>query len=150
MANSRRTLVVAAILIMIATALGAFGTHALKPVLPPARFESFETGVTYQFFHALGLLAIGVLQRDPRYDGPRLRAAVKLLLVGLFLFAGTIYALTAGAPRWLAMVAPFGGVSLMGAWLLFAWAVARPLPTQAVPGTADAALGTPRSMGRAG
>ncbi|MCU0757669.1 MAG: DUF423 domain-containing protein [Steroidobacteraceae bacterium] len=126
MADSRRTLVIASILIMTATALGAFGTHALKPILTAARFESFETGVTYQFFHALGLLAIGVLQRDPRFDGPRLRASVRLLLVGIFLFAGSIYALTAGAPRWFGMVAPFGGGSLMAAWLLFAWAVVRP------------------------
>ena len=58
MADSRRTLVIAAILIMTATALGAFGTHALKPVLPAARFDSFESAVTYQFFHSLGLLAM--------------------------------------------------------------------------------------------
>jgi uncharacterized membrane protein YgdD (TMEM256/DUF423 family) len=134
MAESRRTLVIAAILLMIATALGAFGTHALKPVLPAARFESFETGMTYQFFHALGLLAIGVLRRDPRFEGPRLRAAVRLMLVGILLFAGTIYALTAGAPRWLAMLAPVGGASLMLSWLLFAWAVSRPAAEGAAEG----------------
>jgi uncharacterized membrane protein YgdD (TMEM256/DUF423 family) len=133
MADSRRTLVIAAILIMTATALGAFGTHALKPVLPAARFDSFESAVTYQFFHSLGLLAMGVLQRDPRFDGPRLRAAMRLLLVGMFLFAGSIYALTAGAPRMVVMLAPFGGVSLMAGWLVFAWAVARPSEAAAQP-----------------
>ena len=128
MSDSRRTLVTAAVLVTAATALGAFGTHALKPVLPPARFDSFETGVQYQFFHSLGLLAIGVLQREARYDTPALRAAVRLLLVGLLLFAGSIYAMTFGAPRWLGTVAPFGGVSLMAAWLVFAWAVVRAAP----------------------
>ncbi|MCP5471067.1 MAG: DUF423 domain-containing protein [Steroidobacteraceae bacterium] len=130
MAESRRTLIIAAILLVIATALGAFGTHGLKPVLSPERFESFQTGVTYQFFHSLGLLAIGVLQRDPRFGGPRLRVAVRVMLLGILLFSGTIYALTAGAPRTLAMVAPFGGFSLMLAWLLFAWAVSRSTSAQ--------------------
>lgn len=48
--DSTTNLVIAGVLIATATALGAFGTHALKPVLPPARFDSFEIGVTYQFF----------------------------------------------------------------------------------------------------
>lgn len=125
MKDSRRTLVTAAILISLATALGAFGTHVLKPALTAARFESFETGVQYQFFQSLGLLALGVLQRDARFDTPQLRGAIRLLLVGMLLFAGSIYALTAGAPRWFGMIAPFGGGSLMAAWLLFAWGLVR-------------------------
>jgi uncharacterized membrane protein YgdD (TMEM256/DUF423 family) len=151
MTDSRRTLVIAAVLITAATALGAFGTHALKPMLPPARFDSFETGVQYQFFHSLGLLAIGVLQRDLRYDTPALRAAIRLLLLGMLLFAGSIYAMTFGAPRWLGMVAPFGGVSLMAAWLVFAWGVARATPAARLPAGAEAASDRPlpASMGRA-
>jgi uncharacterized membrane protein YgdD (TMEM256/DUF423 family) len=153
MTDSRRTLVIAAVLITTATALGAFGTHALRPVLPPARFDAFDTGVQYQFFHSLGLLAIGMLQREPRYDTPWLRAAIRLLLLGLLLFAGSIYAMTFGAPRWLGMVAPVGGLSLMSAWLVFAWSVARAAPApRAAAGAADAngdaSLSSP--AGRAG
>lgn len=122
------TLAIAGVLIAIATALGAFGTHALKPVLPPARFESFEIGVTYQFFHAIGLLAVGFAQRaHPEVAG--LRWTSRLILIGLALFSGSIYALTFGAPRWFGMVAPFGGFSLMLAWLVFAvsvWRLRRP------------------------
>ena len=100
----------------------------------------------YQFFHSLGLLAIGVLQRDLRYDTPALRAAIRLLLLGMLLFAGSIYAMTFGAPRWLGMVAPFGGVSLMSAWLVFAWSVARAAPAARAPaGAADAAGNAPLS-----
>ena len=152
MSESRRTLVIAAVLITTATALGAFGTHALKPVLSIARFESFETGVQYQFFHSLGLLAIGVLQRDAQYDTPALRAVVRLLLLGMLLFAGSIYALTFGAPRWFGMVAPFGGASLMLAWLVFAWNVARPARGASQPLEArDVGAGNlARPMGRAG
>ena len=116
--DSTTNLAIAGVLIATATALGAFGTHALKPVLPPARFDSFEIGVTYQFFHALGLLGIALLRRShPESAG--FRWCARLILVGLLLFSGSIYALTFGAPRFLGMVAPIGGTSLMVAWVVF-------------------------------
>jgi uncharacterized membrane protein YgdD (TMEM256/DUF423 family) len=114
----------AAISIAVATALGAFGTHALRPILTPERFASFDIAVTYQFFHSLGLLGIGFLQRqDPtnRVFG-RLATA---LLVGIMLFCGSIYALTFGAPKWIAMIAPFGGGTLILSWVLIAIAIWR-------------------------
>lgn len=117
--DSTINLAIAGVLIATATVLGAFGTHALKPVLPPARFDSFEIGVTYQFFHALGLLGIALLQRSyPASVG--LRWSIRLILIGLLLFSGSIYAMTLGAPRFLGMVAPIGGTSLMVAWGVFA------------------------------
>jgi len=114
----------AAISIAVATALGAFGTHALRPILTPERFASFDIAVTYQFFHSLGLLGIGFFQRqDPtnRVFG-RLATA---LLVGIMLFCGSIYALTFGAPKWIAMIAPFGGGTLILSWVLIAMAIWR-------------------------
>ncbi len=125
MNDSRRTILIAALLIAVATVLGAFGTHALKPVLAPARFDSFETGVSYQFFHSLGLLALGLLRRDSAWEGAALRWACRLLIVGVLLFPGSIYAMTFDGPRILGMVAPLGGVSFMGAWVLVAWAAWR-------------------------
>jgi len=117
--DSTTNLTIAGVLIAMATALGAFGTHALKPLLAPARFDSFEIGVTYQFFHALGLMGIALLQRShPESVG--LRWSARLILVGLLLFSGSIYALTFGAPRFLGMVAPVGGTSLIVAWAIFA------------------------------
>jgi uncharacterized membrane protein YgdD (TMEM256/DUF423 family) len=129
--NAARTLAVSGVLIGLATMLGAFGTHALKPILPEVRFESFQTAVDYQFFHALGLLAVGFAQRAyPQSAG--FLWAERLLLVGMLLFCGSIYALTFGAPRFFGMVAPFGGLSLMAAWLVFAvscWRLRRPPAT---------------------
>jgi uncharacterized membrane protein YgdD (TMEM256/DUF423 family) len=113
-----RWLAFAGLSLAVATMLGAFGTHALKPVLPPARFESFEIGVSYQFFHTLGLFVIA-LQRARR-DSTPLRWSARLVVAGLVLFCGSIYALTFGAPRFFGMVAPLGGISFMLAWLLFA------------------------------
>ena len=122
--SGRRTLIAAAFLILVATAAGAFGTHALKPTLSEARFDSYQIAVSYQFFHALGLLAIGLLQRQ-HPGATLLRAAARLILLGIALFAGSIYGITFGGPKLLGMVAPLGGLSLMLAWLVFAVAVAR-------------------------
>lgn len=122
--TSRRQLIWAGVLLSTATALGAFGTHALKPVLPEARFESFQIGVMYQFFHALGLLGIGLLQRN--YGASAwLKAAAQLVVFGIVVFSGSIYAMTFGAPRSLGMIAPIGGVALISAWLVFVVAVTK-------------------------
>ncbi len=118
-----RWLAFAALSLALATMLGAFGTHALKPVLPPARFESFETGVAYQFFHSLGLFLLTLVRA--RHDDALRRWSARLLLLGLALFCGSIYALTFGAPRWFGMVAPLGGTSFMLAWILFAVSLLR-------------------------
>jgi uncharacterized membrane protein YgdD (TMEM256/DUF423 family) len=119
----RRWLAFAAVSLAVATMLGAFGTHALKPVLPPARFESFETGVTYQFFQTLGLFLLTLVRAQ--HDTALRRWSARLLVAGLALFCGSIYALTFGAPRWFGMVAPLGGSAFMLAWLLFAVSMLR-------------------------
>lgn len=118
MPNATRWFTFVALSLLVATVLGAFGTHALKPVLPPARFDSFESGVNYQFFQTLGLF--GILLVRSRGDGLLLRWSSRFIVIGLVLFCGSIYALTFGAPRLFGMVAPFGGASFMIAWLLFA------------------------------
>ena len=43
------------------------------------------------------------------------------MLAGIVFFSGSIYLMTAGAPRWLGAVAPVGGLSFMAAWALLAW-----------------------------
>lgn len=117
-----RQLVFAGILLALATALGAFGTHALKPILTEARFDSFQIAVSYQFFHALGLLGIGLLQRQhPTHVW--LAWSARFVLFGVLVFCGSIYAMTFGAPRSLGMIAPIGGISLITAWVVFVVAV---------------------------
>jgi uncharacterized membrane protein YgdD (TMEM256/DUF423 family) len=118
MSTSRKFILAAAVLLALATALGAFGAHALRTKLSSARYDSFEIAVTYQFFHALGLLGIGLLLRQSA--GALLRWAGWTMLAGLTLFSGSIYALTFGAPPWFGVVAPLGGLSLIVAWILLA------------------------------
>lgn len=121
--TARRFLVIACASLALATALGAFGTHALQAVLTPQRFRSFETAVTYQFFHSLGLLGLALLLRDATIAW--LVRAGWMLVVGMVLFSGSIYALTFGAPRGVVALAPVGGAMLIAAWVAAAFAIVR-------------------------
>jgi len=116
--DARKTLALAGALIALATILGAFGAHALKAHLSQDKLAVYETAVRYHFFHALGLLAIGVLMRS--VDGELLRWSALLVLVGIILFSGSLYLLTFGAPRLLGVVTPLGGLALIVGWGMFA------------------------------
>jgi uncharacterized membrane protein YgdD (TMEM256/DUF423 family) len=121
--DARKTLAIAGLLIALATALGAFGAHALKAHLPQDKLQVYETAVRYHFLHALGLLAIGVLLRS--LDGELLRWAAALVLAGIVLFSGSLYLLTFGAPRVVGILTPVGGLALIAGWILFAATVLR-------------------------
>jgi len=116
--NSSRTLAIAGLLLALATAFGAFGAHALKAQLSPDRLQVYETAVRYHFFHALGLLGIGLTLRFA--DVGPVRWAAVLVLVGIVLFSGSLYALTFGAPRPFGIVTPLGGLALIAGWISFA------------------------------
>lgn len=117
--NGARTLGVAGLLLALATACGAFGAHALRGTLAPERLQLWETAVRYQFFHALGLLCLGLALRS--LDIPVWRAAAALIVVGVVLFSGSLYALSFGAPRALGALTPAGGLAWISGWLLFAY-----------------------------
>ena len=116
--SSSRTLAIAGLLLALATIFGAFGAHALKAQLSPDRLEVYETAVRYHFFHALGLLGIGLTLRF--VDASPIRWAAVLVLVGVILFSGSLYALTFGAPRPFGIVTPLGGLALIAGWISFA------------------------------
>jgi uncharacterized membrane protein YgdD (TMEM256/DUF423 family) len=116
--DARKTLAVAGALIALATVLGAFGAHALKAHLAQDKLVVYETAVRYHFLHALGLLAIGVLLRS--VDGELLRWSAALVLIGIVLFSGSLYLLTFGAPRFVGVITPLGGLALIAGWMLFA------------------------------
>jgi uncharacterized membrane protein YgdD (TMEM256/DUF423 family) len=114
-------LLAGAVLGGLAVIAGAFGAHALKATLPPEKLGVFEVAVRYQLFHALALLAAGVLLRHTDLGAVRLAAG--LFLAGTVLFSGSLYALAFGAPGWLGAVTPLGGVLLIGGWGALAWGV---------------------------
>jgi uncharacterized membrane protein YgdD (TMEM256/DUF423 family) len=119
------------VLLALATVCGAFGAHALKGLLPAERLQVWDTAVRYHFFQALGLIGVGLTLRVleggvgvSRADGA-LRAAAALIVSGIILFSGSLYALALGAPRALGVLTPLGGLAWIAAWLLFAWGVWR-------------------------
>ena len=116
--SSGRVLAIAGLLLALATVLGAFGAHALKGQLAPDRLQVYETAVRYHFFHALGLLGVGLTLRF--VDTRPVRWAALLIIVGVVLFSGSLYALTFGAPRPVGIVTPFGGLALIAGWIAYA------------------------------
>ncbi|MBV6418031.1 MAG: hypothetical protein CMLOHMNK_02810 [Steroidobacteraceae bacterium] len=116
--DARWMIALAALSLALATALGAFGAHGLRKILEPDRIAVFETAVRYQFYHSLGLFAIGLTVAMRARRGARIAAC--LIVLGMVCFAGSIYALTFGAPRAIGIVTPFGGFFLMVGWALFA------------------------------
>ncbi len=106
----------AALALLVATVLGAYGTHGLRDTLTAAAWDSYETAIAYQFYHGLGL--IGTTLIAERYPGSRLIALSGwLLLAGIIVFCGSIYATTLGAPAAVGSVAPLGGMAFMLGWL---------------------------------
>jgi uncharacterized membrane protein YgdD (TMEM256/DUF423 family) len=124
---ARLFILIAAISGLIAVVLGAFAAHGLKQILAPATLQAFQTGVQYQMYHALALMAVGVLmQIKPSLPG--LKASGLAYILGTLLFSGSLYALALGAPRWVGPITPLGGLSFMLGWLLLAMAAWRLKP----------------------
>ena len=84
----------------------------------------WNTGVQYHLWHALGMILVG-LAAAVIPDGPWMRAAGLLLLAGIVLFSGGLYALALGAPKWLGALAPVGGTAFILGWLAFVVAALR-------------------------
>ena len=117
---ARRCLGAGAILMLLGVMLGAFGAHALQAQLTPRQLASYQTGVQYQMLHAFGLMIVAIVGQATGVT-PRLRWSARLMAAGIVFFSGSIYLMTAGAPRSLGMVAPVGGIAFMAAWVLLAW-----------------------------
>jgi uncharacterized membrane protein YgdD (TMEM256/DUF423 family) len=96
---------------------GAFGAHALKATLGPEMLVVYQTGVSYQMWHALGLFGIGLLQQQMP-ESKRVTWAGWLMFIGILLFSGSLYLLALLELRWLGMITPIGGVCFLIAWLL--------------------------------
>jgi len=120
----RRVFAVGSILAGMGVALGAFGAHALKARLSPELLGTFETGVRYQMYHGLGLLALA--WAIGRWPERRLAPAAWLLLAGTVVFSGSLYLLVLTGARWLGAITPLGGVALIAGWSLIAWQLLAP------------------------
>ena len=98
---------------------GAFGAHALKASLSPKMLDTFETGIRYQMYHGLGLLAMA--WAISRWPERRLVPAAWLLLAGTVVFSGSLYLLVLTGARWFGAITQFGGVALIAGCGLVFW-----------------------------
>lgn len=109
----------------LAVAAGAFAAHGLRRVLDLDMLETFKTAATYEMYHALGLILVGLLaELRPSVWAD---AAGYALLLGIVLFSGSLYALAITGVRALGAITPFGGVSFLAGWVFFgiaAWRAA--------------------------
>jgi len=103
-----------------AVALGAFGAHALKERLTPDLLAVWRTAVEYHFYHALALLAVGLLARQLPPSGALNTSGVCFAL-GVLLFSGSLYALALSGVRVLGAITPLGGVLFLIGWACLAY-----------------------------
>jgi uncharacterized membrane protein YgdD (TMEM256/DUF423 family) len=103
---------IGAIALAAAVGIGAFGAHGLQGRLDSYSMNIYERAVFYHFIHALGILIVA--QRGGR------ALVCWLLLVGILLFSGSLYALALTGIRTLGAITPFGGVSFIAAWIVLA------------------------------
>lgn len=110
-------IIIGAINAFLSVALGAFGAHGLEGKLEPKYLEIWKTGVNYQMFHALGLLAIGIIAGN--IQGSSLMSwSGWLMFIGIILFSGSLYILSLTKVGILGAITPLGGVAFLVAWVL--------------------------------
>lgn len=107
----------------LGVAAGAFGAHALRAQLEPRMLEVFETGVRYQMYHALGLLAAAWLVQQTEATAAHL--AGWAFVAGILLFSGSLYAMAFTGIRGLGAVTPIGGLAFLVGWAALAVAALR-------------------------
>ena len=103
--------------------IGAFAAHGLSKVLEPKELAWIETGVKYQMFHTMAILAIGILQlcRESLVANKMANFAASSWTCGILLFSGSLYALALGAGKFLVWVTPIGGSLFLIGWLCLAY-----------------------------
>jgi uncharacterized membrane protein YgdD (TMEM256/DUF423 family) len=109
---------IGALMGFVGVGLGAFGAHGLRGRLSPDMLAVFETGVRYQMYHALALLATAAL--FTRIDGRAAVAAGWCFTAGIFVFSGSLYALALTGVTILGAITPIGGVAFLAGWILLA------------------------------
>ena len=121
MSKSRSFIITGAVYGVTGVLFGAMAAHALKPVLSENLMQSFQTGVKFQMYHALALLAIApsLTYLKKSY----LNLIYYFFTLGTLLFSGSIYVLclapTLGlSVSWIGPITPLGGVLLIAAWFL--------------------------------
>jgi uncharacterized membrane protein YgdD (TMEM256/DUF423 family) len=120
--NYRTTIITGSAFMALAVAFGAFGAHVVQDILPPERFEVYQTAVQYHVYHAIGLLILGAVSMRME-ESKWLRWSGYCLISGIVIFSGSLYILTLTDTSWLGAVTPLGGVAFILGWIFFAMGI---------------------------
>ncbi|MDO9615022.1 MAG: DUF423 domain-containing protein [Bacteroidota bacterium] len=116
--KNRTILLAGAVFMALGVLCGAFGAHALKASLSPEMLAVYKTGVEYQFYHALGLLLIGLI--GFHFESKWLNWSGILLIFGIIIFSGSLYALSISGIKVLGAITPIGGLAFVAGWICLA------------------------------
>lgn len=119
----KNIVITASLLAMLAIVLGAFAAHGLKPLISADSLAVFQTGVSYQMYHALALLALVLI---PGLGIQKVKIVFRFFIFGILFFSGSLYilALKSVVPfsiSFLAPITPIGGLLLIGGWIQLAY-----------------------------
>jgi len=126
--QARRCLRIAAVAGFTGVAFGAFGAHGLKGVIAPELMTAYQTGVLYHLIHAVVLLALSawLFVRPASW----IKRSAWMMVLGLLLFSGSLYAMALTGERILGIVTPFGGVAWLIGWSFLLLAAFRLPPSE--------------------
>ncbi|MEQ9545350.1 MAG: DUF423 domain-containing protein [Marinobacter sp.] len=113
----RPSLVIGALLALVAVMAGAFGAHGLRDMVSARGLEVFQTAVTYQVYHSIALILVAILA-GMELQRRLLAVASGFFLAGILLFSGSLYVLVLTDIRWVGPITPIGGVCFMVGWAL--------------------------------
>lgn len=113
---SKTIIMTASVFLALAVAIGAFGAHGLKSHISDEMLQIYKTGVEYHFYHALGLLLVGVLAVV--MPSVSFKWTAILLSAGIILFSGSLYLLAITGIKALGAITPLGGLSFIAGWIM--------------------------------
>lgn len=118
---SKAILLGGSVFLVLAVITGAFGAHALKGKLADDMMQVYKTGVEYHFYHALGLLLVGILSLQ--VPSALISWSGILLILGIVLFSGSLYLMALTGMKWVGAVTPMGGLCFIAGWVFLFFAI---------------------------
>ena len=120
--NSKKFLAIASFMMALSIALGAFGAHGLKSIVTESMLKIYNTGIQYQFYNTIGLFVVAFLINF-KPDSKILIRSAWLIIIGMFIFSFSLYALVLLSLPILGAITPIGGTLLIIAWLMVTYSI---------------------------
>ena len=114
------SIIIGAIYAGLSVLLGAFAAHALKHIITPDQLTIFKTGVSYQMYHGLAFLWLGLYAMHPKTNSESNQKTINKIgwfwAIGVLLFSGSLYVYVLTGAKFLVKITPIGGVSMIIGW----------------------------------